>query len=91
MVTIDPVVIEGDATVQQLVKKHAAVEATRDCTTEARTAANTAGNIVVGVLGTLAGVSTFGPFGLAAGLAGLFKASIDTGKDLRAYYDCKTQ
>jgi hypothetical protein len=94
VVTIPPVYIEGDAGggdpgVKQLVKGHDAA-ATPNCREQGASAAVGTIPMGAGVLATLAGAAS-GPLGLAAGLLTLFGASVYEGKDLRSYYDCKTQ
>lgn len=89
-VTIEPVVVEGDASVQRLVNGHDAAKAAPDCSAQAVSTAVSASTILGGIGATIIGAAG-GPVGLAVGLGALFKAGFDTGKDLRSYYDCKTQ
>jgi hypothetical protein len=86
-ITIPPVHIEGDAGKQELLKRYAASAGAPDCRSEGLNAA--VGTVPIGaaVLGTLAAVAT-GPIGVAAGLLGVFGASIYEGKELRALHDC---
>ncbi len=85
VITIEPVVIVGDAGAQQLVKQHDAA-----CRTE--TAKSVEGTLpmaldVVGVL-TLSAIT---PLAIGVGLAKLFHDSIKEGAELRGLYDCKTK
>jgi hypothetical protein len=87
-VTIPPVHIEGDAGKQELLKRHAAGGGAPDCRLESLNAA--VGSVPIGaaVLSTLAAVAA-GPIGVAAGIVGIFGASIYEGKELRALHDCR--
>ena len=89
VITIEPVVITGDASAEQLVKKHDAGRRAPDCSMEAKNAAlscTKAGLTAAG--GAL--LSTTGA-GVVIGAAMTFAESVSCGKDLRALYDCKTQ
>jgi len=95
VVTVPPVYIEGNAGsrhpgVTQLVNAHDAAAATQNCQQQGRSAV--VGTVPMGaaVLGTLAAAAS-GPLGIAAGLLTLFGASIYEGKELRSYYECKTE
>lgn len=95
VVPIPPVYVEGDAHkpntgVAQLVKAHDAARAPADCRREGANAL--IGTLPVGgaALATLVAVAS-GPVGIAAGLLTLFGVSFQEGKDLRAYYNCKSQ
>lgn len=87
--TIPPVVITGDAGAQQLVKQHDAARRAPDCSLEGKNAALSCAKAGVTALGG-ALMSTTG-IGVVVGVAATFSESLSCGKDLRAYYDCKTQ
>ena len=89
VITVDPVYIEGDAGRQELLRRHAAAQATPQCAQETKEAIKGGAWVGGGVVGTLAGAATGGPLGLAAGLIGLFLASEEEGERLRHLYDCK--
>jgi hypothetical protein len=89
VITVDPVYIEGDAGRQELLRRHAAAQATPQCAQETKEAIKGGAWVGGGVVGTLAGAATGGPLGLAAGLIGLFLASEDEGEKLRHLYECK--
>jgi hypothetical protein len=82
-VTIEPVVIEGDAGSRHLVEQH-------DCSSKAASAVEGTLPMLVDVAGTLAAVAA-GPVAVGLGLAKLFHDSFTEGQSLRDVYNCKTQ
>lgn len=78
VVTIEPVVITGDAGSQELLRRYDASEA---CNAEKQSAALACPAIVAGVLNALEG----GPW---TGAVTSFHASVLCGKELRAVFDC---
>jgi hypothetical protein len=77
VVTIDPVVITGDAGAQQLLRRYDS----QTCSAQWQSAASTCPGIGLGVLNTLEG----GPI---VGIATALHASLLCGKELRAVFDC---
>lgn len=88
-VTIAPVVIQGDAGAQQLVKQLDASRNAPNCSLEGLNAAVSCGKAGAAAAGTALLTTTV--IGAAIGAAGTFLEAVSCGKDLRAYYDCKTQ
>lgn len=89
-VSIPPVVIGGDAGAQHLMKQHGVALQRPDCSLEGASAAVSCGKAgLVAATGLLVSSTTIIGTGLA--VAATFAESVVCGKDLRAYYDCKTQ
>jgi hypothetical protein len=88
-VTIDPVVINGDAGARELLRRLDAASSEPDCSLEAKTAALSCAKAGATAAGGLL-ISTTG-VGLAVGVAATLAEGISCGKDLRAYNHCKTQ
>ncbi len=88
-VTLPPVVVSGDAGARELVKQHYAAHQAPNCSLEGKIAALSCAKAAMAAAGGLL-VSSTG-IGAAVGVARTFAESISCGKDLRAYYDCKTQ
>lgn len=80
VVTIEPVVITGDAGTQELLRRYDS----QACAAEKQTAKLSCPAIALGVLNAMEG-------GPSTGLATAFHASVTCGKDLRALYDCHEQ
>ena len=80
-VTVDPVIITGDAGSQELLRRY---DASRACNTEKQSAALACPAIAAGVLNALEG----GPW---TGAATSFHASVLCGKELRAVSDCREE
>lgn len=80
VVTIEPVVIRGDAGAQQLLERYDQ----QVCTEQKRSALLSCAAIGLGSLNALEG-------GEYTGVASAFHASVLCGKDLRSLYDCETQ
>ena len=78
IVSIAPVVIEGDAGAQVLLRQYDS----QTCATQLQDAKLACAGIGLGVLNALEG----GPL---TGIASAFVASVLCGKDLRAAYDCE--
>jgi hypothetical protein len=89
VVTIDPVVITGDAAVQQLVKQLDGSPGRQDCSFEANQASQACGKVLVAAASTLAAAPTVA--GALVGIGATFLESVSCGQNLRAYYDCETQ
>ena len=89
-ISIPPIVIAADAGAQQLVKQHGAALPRPDCSHEGASAALSCGKAgLVAATGILVSSTTVIGTGLA--VAATFAESVACGKDLRAYYECKTQ
>jgi hypothetical protein len=88
-VSIPPVVITGDAGARQLVENYDAALERPDCSLEGATAALSCGKAGLVAAGSIALSSTVVGTGIA--IAMTFAEGVECGKDLRAYYDCKTQ
>lgn len=89
-VSIPPVVIAGDAGAKQLVQRHDAARQVPDCSEQGAEAALACGKAgVVVATGILVSATTVVGSALAA--AATLAESISCGKELRAYYDCKTR
>jgi hypothetical protein len=87
-VTIPPVVITGDAGAQQLVKQLDASRNAPSCSLEGLNAALSCGKAGITAAGGALLATTV--VGAAVAAAATFAEGISCGKDLRAYYDCKT-
>jgi hypothetical protein len=79
VVSIEPVVVTGDAGAQALLRRY---DESKACRPEWQAAALACPAIALGVLNALEG----GPL---TGLASAFHASINCGKELRALSDCR--
>lgn len=79
-VTIEPVLVTGDAGAQELLRRY---DARRGCGPEAQSAAATCPAIGLGILNALKDP--------LSGLATSFHASLVCGKELRALSDCREQ
>lgn len=79
VVTIEPVLITGDAGARELLRRY---DASQACSAEKQSALLSCPGIATGVLNALDG----GPW---AGVASAFHASVLCGKDLRAVVDCQ--
>jgi len=88
-VTVPPVVITGDAGAQQLLKQHDAGRRASDCSQEGMNAALSCAKAGVAAAGGALLATTVVGAGVA-GAATLLEA-VSCGKDLRAFYDCKTE
>ena len=88
-VTIPPVVITGDAGAQQLVKQHDVAHRAPDCSLEGKNAALSCAKAGIAAAGGALLSTTV--VGAAVGAAATFVEAISCGKDLRTFYDCKTQ
>ena len=89
-VTIPPVTITGDAGAKQLVQRHDPAHQQADCSVEGATAALSCGKAgLVAATGVLVSATTV--VGTALAAAAALAEGITCGKDLRAYYDCKTR
>ncbi len=89
VVTIDPVYIEGDAGVRQLLSQHETQSARRDCLPQTRDATTSSLALVAGTLGTAATIATGGTGLLIAGcLVGLFGLGIDAGAKIDDLQEC---
>lgn len=88
-VTIPPVVVTGDAGAQKLVKQLDASRQAPNCSLEGLNAAVSCGKAGISAAGGALLATTV--VGAAVAAAATFAESISCGKDLRAYYDCKTQ
>ena len=88
-VTVPPVVVTGDAGAQHLVKQHDAARQAPDCSLEGKNAALSCAKAGVAAAGGALLSTTI--VGAAVGAAATFVEAISCGKDLRTYYDCKTQ
>ena len=88
-ITVPPVVVTGDAGAQHLVKQHDAARQAPDCSLEGKNAALSCAKAGVAAAGGALLSTTL--VGTAVGAAATFVEAISCGKDLRTYYDCKTQ
>lgn len=88
-VTIPPVVIKGDAGAQQLVKQLDALRQAPNCSIEGLNAGLSCGKAGIAAAGGALLATTV--VGAAVAAAATLAEGISCGKDLRAYYDCKTQ
>jgi hypothetical protein len=88
-VSIPPVVITADVGARQLVENYDAALERPDCSLEGATAALSCGKAGLVAAGSIALSSTVVGTGIA--IAMTFAEGVECGKDLRAYYDCKTQ
>jgi hypothetical protein len=88
-ITVPPVVITGDAGARQLLRQHDAARQARDCSQEGKNAALSCAKAGIAAAGGGLLASTVVAAGVAA--AGTFAEALSCGKDLRAYYDCKTE
>jgi hypothetical protein len=88
-VSIPPVVITGDAGAQELVRQHDAAREPADCSLEAETAALSCGKAGLAAASGIVSTPTVIGAGLAA--AATLAQGVECGRDLRAFYDCKTQ
>jgi hypothetical protein len=77
VVTIDPVVITGDAGAQELLRRYES----QTCSAQWQSATSTCSGIGLGVLNTLEGSPI-------VGIATALHASLLCGKELRAVFDC---
>jgi hypothetical protein len=80
VVTIEPVVITGDAGTQELLRRYDSDV----CTAEKQTAELSCSAIALGVLNAVDGARS-------SAVTTAFHASVICGKDLRALYDCNEQ
>jgi hypothetical protein len=87
--TLSPVVITGDAGAQQLIKQHDAASRAPDCSQEGKNAALSCAKAGVAAAGGAVLATTVVAAGVAA--AATLLEAVSCGKDLRTYYDCKTQ
>jgi hypothetical protein len=89
-VNLPPVTITGDAGAKQLVQRHDVARQQATCTVEGATAALSCGKAgLVAAAGVLVSATTV--VGTALAAASALAEGISCGRDLRAYYDCKTQ
>ena len=88
-ITLPPVVITGDAGAQQLVKQHDAARQAPDCSQEGTNAALSCAKAGIAAAGGALLASTVVAAGVAA--AATLAEAFTCGKDLRTYYDCKTE
>jgi len=88
-ITLSPVVITGDPGAQQLVRQHEAARQAPDCSQEAKDAALSCAKAGI----TAAGGSLLATTVVGAGVAvaATLAEAFSCGKDLRTYYDCKTE
>ena len=91
VVDIPPVYIEGNAGTRDLVRRADAARGTPPCTAEARSAGLAGAKLAKEVIVAATAGATLGPIGAAIGVGSVFIESIETGKSLRALYDCKNQ
>jgi hypothetical protein len=90
VVTIEPVYIEGDAGVRQLLERHETKSARSDCLPQTREATTSSLALVASTLGTVATIATGGPGLLVAGcIVGLFGLSVDAGAKIDDLRECE--
>jgi len=90
VVTLEPVVIEGDAGARKLVAQHDAPSARGDCLPQTRDATTSSIALIAGTLGTAATIASGGAGLLIAGcLVGLFGLSIDAGAKVHDLQECE--
>ena len=88
-ITIPATVITGDAGTQHLLKQHDAAHRAPACGVEAKTAGLSCAKAgITAVQGVV--ISSTG-IGLALGAAATLVEAYTCGKDLRTYYDCRSQ
>jgi len=81
--------IVGDAGAKQLVQRHDAARKLPDCSVEGQSAALSCGKAgLAAATGILVSATVVGT---ALAAAATLAEGISCGKDLRAYYDCKSQ
>ncbi len=88
-VTIDPVVIEGDAGARQLVQRYEQSRRASDCSFEAKEAALSCTK--AGVAAVVGGFSATTVVGALPAAAITLVESISCGKDLATYFECETR
>jgi hypothetical protein len=87
VIELDEVRVEGDAGTRALLADYAkASRAPAGCAEEGKNSLLAGGGVAVTVLSALAATN---PIGVVAGVAGIFYASVVTGKELRSYSDCE--
>jgi len=90
VVNLPPVMIVGDAGAQQLVQRYDTARKPPDCSLEGAEAALACGKAgLVAAGGIVLGPLAVG--GLPLAVATTFAEGVSCGKELRAYYNCKTQ
>jgi hypothetical protein len=87
VLTIDPVVIEGDAGARQLVQRYEQSRRAADCSVEAKVAALSCAK--AGVAAVAGGLSATTIVGALPAAAVTLVESISCGKDLAAYFECE--
>lgn len=88
-VTVPEVVITGDAGVRQLVKNYDEALERPNCAYEGGAAALACGKAGLAAAGGV--LLTTSVVGTGVAIAITFAEGVECGKELRAYYDCKTQ
>jgi len=89
-VNVQPVMITGEAGAKHLVQRHDAAPKLPDCLDESAEAALSCGKAgLVAATGILVSATTV--VGTALAAAATLAEGIACGKELRAYYECKTQ
>lgn len=88
-VTIPEVVISGDAGSRQIIKNYDEALERPDCSFQGAEAALSCGKAGLAAAGGVLLSTTVVGTGIAAAIT--FAEGVECGKDLRAYYDCKTQ
>lgn len=88
-VTIPEVVITGDGGARQLVKNYDAALERPDCSYEGGAAALACGKAGLTAAGSVLLTTTVVGTGIAVAMT--LAEGVECGKELRAYYDCKTQ
>ncbi|MDF3065030.1 MAG: hypothetical protein K0R38_631 [Polyangiaceae bacterium] len=87
LVTIDPVVIEGDAGARQLVQRYDQSRRAADCSDEAKEAGLSCAK--AGVAAVVGGLSATTVVGALPAAAITLVESISCGKDLATYFECE--
>lgn len=87
VVTLDPVVIEGDAGTRQLLERYEQSRRVPDCSTEAKEAAQSCAK--AGLAADTGGLTATTLVGALPAIAITFVESFACGEDLAAYFECE--
>jgi hypothetical protein len=86
VVTLDPVVIEGDAGTRQLLERYERSRRVPDCSAEASEAAQSCAK--AGLAAVTGGLAATTLVGAIPAVAITFVESVSCGEDLAAYFEC---
>jgi hypothetical protein len=88
-ITVAATVISGDAGAQHLLKQHDAARRAPDCGVEAKTAGLSCAK--AGITAAQGVVISSTGVGMVLGAAATLVEAYSCGRDLRTYYDCRSQ